>query len=520
MKSLSRRELLATGGGVLLLGACGSKATSSIGGVAVGPTDPAIERRDALRRKADAATVTTMVTAAPATVLIGGREVSTWAFGERPSAGGIRAKVGDLIEATFVNQLPVANTMHWHGIALRNDMDGVHDLTQAPVETGAQFTYRFTVPDAGTFWFHPHMGLELDKGLYAPLIVEDPNDPVAFDADVTLMLDDWLDGYGRTQEQVLAELKSTGGHSGHMGGDPSNSGMVGMGGMGGMGGMTSSSGGMGSSSGGMGSMMDGLTGDVTYPLHLINGRAPTERETVKAIPGQRVRLRLINAGSDTAYRVAVGGHRMTVTHADGFPVVPVEVDNVVLGMGERYDVIVVAQSGAFPIVAAPEGKTDPAAEAVLSTSNSAAVPAIGTKPSELSGRTLVYADLVAADAVRLAAKRPDRSETIALTANPSGYVHGINAKSYPDSAPIVVREGERLRLRIVNNTMMFHPIHLHGHTFQMVGDGNARKDTVNVLPMSSVEVDIAADNPGQWMLHCHNTYHFEMGMATVLSYRG
>jgi FtsP/CotA-like multicopper oxidase with cupredoxin domain len=95
----------------------------------------------------------------------------------------------------------------------------------------------------------------------------------------------------------------------------------------------------------------------------------------------------------------------------------------------------------------------------------------------------------------------------------------IDGKSYPDSAPIVVRDGERLRLKMVNNTMMFHPIHLHGHTFQLVGDGNARKDTVNVLPMSSVEVDIAADNPGQWMLHCHNTYHFEMGMATVLSYR-
>ena len=510
MRAFSRRELLVTSGGVLLLAACGTKTTSSLGGAAVGPTDPAIERRDALRRKAGGATVSAKVAAAPVKVSIGGREVSTWAFGDRPGAGGIRAKVGDLIEATFVNQLPVANTMHWHGIALRNDMDGVHDLTQAPVETGGRFTYRFTVPDAGTFWFHPHMGLELDKGLYAPLIVEDPNDPVAFDADVTLMMDDWLDGYGRTQEQVLAELKSTGGHSGHMGASSPNGGMgAGMGGMGGT----------NSSSGGMGSMMGGLTGDVTYPLHLINGRAPTERETVKATAGQRVRLRLINAGSDTAYRVAVGGHRMTVTHADGFPVVPVEVDNVVLGMGERYDVIVIARSGAFPIVAVPEGKTDPAAEAVLSTSNSAAVPVVGTKPSELSGRTLVYADLVATDAVRLAAKRPDRTETIALTANPSGYVHGINGKSYPNSAPIMVREGERLRLRIVNNTMMFHPIHVHGHTFQMVGDGNARKDTVNVLPMSAVEVDIAADNPGQWMLHCHNTYHFEMGMATVLSYR-
>ena len=116
---------------------------------------------------------------------------------------------------------------------------------------------------------------------------------------------------------------------------------------------------------------------MSYPLHLINGRAPTERDTITAKPGQRVRLRLINAGSDTAYRVAVGGHRLTVTHADGFPVEPVEVDNVLLGMGERYDVVVTAGDGAFPIVAVPEGKQDPAGEAVLRTNAGSTAPATG-----------------------------------------------------------------------------------------------------------------------------------------------
>jgi len=455
-----------------------------------------VEARDALRRKPGASTVRSTITAAPVSVNIGGRDVSTWSFGDRPGAGGIRAQVGDLIEATFVNDLTSGNTLHWHGIALRNDMDGVHDLTQMTVEPAGTFTYLFTVPDPGTHWFHPHMGLELDRGLYAPLIVEDPNDPVAFDVDVTLMLDDWLDGYGRTQQDVLAELQSGGGHSGHMGG------------MGGMGGM-----------GDMGSMMGGLTGDVTYPLHVINGRAPSEREMIDAQPGQRVRIRLINAGSDTAYRVAVGGHRLTVTHADGFPVQPVEVDNVVLGMGERYDVIVTAVSGSFPIVAVPEGKQDPAGEAILRTSNATSPPKVGSRPSELSGRELVYGDLVATDAVRLQSKDPDRSTRIHLTADDGGYIHGIDGRSFPDTAPITVTEGERLRLTIANDTMMFHPVHLHGHTFQMVGNGSARKDTVNVLPMSTAEIDIEADNPGQWMLHCHNTYHLETGMATVFSYR-
>lgn len=110
---------------------------------------------------------------------------------------------------------------------------------------------------------------------------------------------------------------------------------------------------------GMGDMMGGsgssLNGDVTYPLHVINGRGPVERETVLAKPGQRVRLRLINAGSDTPYRVAITDHRMTVTHADGFPVKPIEVDTVLMGMGERYDIIVTVKSGAFAIVAVAEG---------------------------------------------------------------------------------------------------------------------------------------------------------------------
>lgn len=494
MKVWSRRELLIAGGSVLFLAACGSNVSSG-GGSLVGSTDPAVERREALRRKVGGATVAATIIAAPVVVGIGGREVTTWAFGDRPSMGGIRAKVGDLIEATFVNKLSTANTLHWHGIALRNDMDGVHDLTQAAVDAGGKFTYRFTVPDAGTHWFHPHMGLELDRGLYAPLIVEDPNDPITSDVDVTLMLDDWLDGYGRTPEQVLDELQGSGGHDMSNMGDSNTS-------------MNATS-----------SMMDGFAGDVAYPLHVINGRAPSERETINAKVGQRVRVRLINAGSDTAYRVVVGGHRLTVTHADGFPVTPVEVDNVVLGMGERYDVIVTAGSGAFPIVAVPEGKTDPAAEAVLRTAAAATAPAVGSRPAELNGRTLAYHDLSATDAVRLPMRSPDRTESISLTEKSPGYINGINGVSFPDTAPIIVREGERLRLKVVNETMMFHPIHLHGHTFQLVGEGSARKDTVNVLPMSTVEFDIEADNPGQWLLHCHNTYHLVTGMATILSYQ-
>lgn len=209
MRRMSRREVLIAGGGALVLAACGS--SGGVGGALVSATDPAVERRDTRRRAAGAATVAATVTAAPTTVSIGGRMVDTWAFGDRPGAGGIRAKAGDLLEVRFANRLSGANTLHWHGIALRNDMDGVHDLTQHPTEPGGEFLYRFTAPDPGTYWFHPHMGLELDRGLYAPLIIEDPNEAIA-DVEFTLMLDDWLDGYGRSAAVVdaLGAIGATG----------------------------------------------------------------------------------------------------------------------------------------------------------------------------------------------------------------------------------------------------------------------------------------------------------------------
>ena len=156
---------------------------------------------------------------------------------------------------------------------------------------------------------------------------------------------------------------------------------------------------------------------------------------------------------------------------------------------------------------------------MLRTSTISTAPATGSRPTELDGRTLEYADLAATSAARLVSRAPDRTIEVHLTASMSGYTHGIDGRSFPDTTPITVAEGERVRMRVVNDTMMFHPIHLHGHTFQMVGAGSARKDTLNVLSMTAAEFDIEADNPGQWMLHCHNTYHLETGMATVFSYR-
>lgn len=441
--------------------------------------------------------------AAPATVDLGGTTAQTWAYDGTVPGREIRARVGDELRVMLTNDLPEPTTIHWHGLALRNDMDGVPEVTQPAVAPGETFEYRFVLAHPGSYFFHPHVGVQLDRGLQAPLIIEDPTEPGDYDDEVTLLLDDWTDGLGPGPDEILAGQRRDG---------------MDMGGMG-MGGMDMGGMGMGGMPVDPANPLGDDTGDVAYPGHLINGRLPAAPFTVTSAPGRRIRFRLVNSGGDTAYRFAIGGHRLTVTHSDGFPVNPVDVDSLIIGMGERYDVVVTAGDGAFPIVAVPEGKDDPAGFAVLRTA-SGGVPAPDTRPAELGGRLLGYADLAPTAEVTLPARRPDRTVDLLLEMADGGRSWLINGKAFPDHEPLDLRAGERVRLVMSNQTMMFHPMHLHGHTFAVADRAGRglRKDTINVLPGQELSVDFEADNPGQWLVHCHNVYHGELGMMTVLSY--
>jgi FtsP/CotA-like multicopper oxidase with cupredoxin domain len=447
-------------------------------------------------------TVTSRLAAAPGRVDLGGPVVDTWSFGTVPGPT-IRAQAGDRVVVDLTNGLPAPTTVHWHGIALRNDMDGVPDMTQAPVAPGGAFRYDFTVPDPGTYFFHPHVGVQLDRGLYGVLVVDDPAEPGAYDQEWVVVLDDWVDGTGQTPEQVLASLKSATGS--------------GMGGMG-MGGMGMGGAGMGGES--MTSPLLGGAGDIAYPYYVVNGRVPAAPVTLSGRPGQRVRVRLVNAASDTAFRVAVGGHQLKLTHADGFPVIPVTGDSVLLGMGERVDVTLTLGDGAFPLVASAEGKQGHGLALVRTAAGAALNPQV--RPGELDGRVLTVADLTPAQSAAMAARRVDRTHDVVLGGSMGGYEWTINGRTFDHQRPLDVRQGERVRLRLKNATMMFHPMHVHGHTVAVVNDAGrpgVRKDTVIVAPMRTVVVDLDADNPGQWMTHCHNAYHGEAGMMTTLSYR-
>mgnify|MGYP000923759908 CR=1 FL=1 len=507
-----RRFLQLTGAGVVFVAACSSTDTTATATrPTVGPTNPAVAAAEASRARPGASVTRFDLRAAPATLDLGGRRVDTWAYDGGLPGPELRVTEGDVLEVALRNDLPEATTIHWHGVALRNDMDGVPDLTGVSVDPGESFTYRFTVPDAGTYWFHPHMGLQLDRGLYAPLVVEERSGSGRYDVDQVVVFDDWLDGVTGTPEDIYARLAGMS----SMGGSGDMDGMSGMGGSG-MGG----SGGQGSMGMYQSDLLGGDAGDVGYPLHLLNGRTPSDPPTIRVPSGGTARLRLINAGSDTAYRVALGGHWMTVTHADGFPVEPVEVDAVLLGMGERYDVLVRPDSGAWPLVALAEGK-DRTAMAVIRTggTGSTAPPPADVRPAELDGRLLGYADLRATESMRLERARPDIDEVVEITGSMMPYDWSFDGVAFPQHPYFEIEQGQRVRIAFDNTSPMWHPIHVHGHTFRL-GEASSgpRKDTVNVLPGERVVVEFDADNPGQWMAHCHNTYHLERGMAMVVSY--
>ncbi|WP_427136252.1 multicopper oxidase family protein [Pseudarthrobacter sp. S9] len=484
-------------------------------------TDPLVADYEACRAFTGK-TLRQELTASSFQTTVAGKPVTTWGYNGGFIAPQLRATAGDRLEVTLDNQLRDPTSIHWHGLALRNDQDGVPHLTQGPVGAGAGFTYGFRLARPGTYWYHSHVEMQRERALYGALIIEDPTEKLQYDKDWVIVLDDWMDGITGTPDDVLKELSGGmsmsgtsmpgmdhGSMSGSMGSPPSPSGAGGMTGMG-MKHML-----MGSRS----DFLGGDAGDVSYPYHLFNSKAPDEADTLSATAGQVIRLRVINAAGDTAYRVGVPGQKLTITHTDGFPVVHQVVDAVVLGMGERIDALLTVRDGFTPVMALPEGKTGQGLGFISTGAGKQPLPAV--LPDTLDGTVVDGGQLKADPDAVLPAKTPDRTHELHLTGGMMKYDWGINGNRFDMNKPFEnafeIKAGERVEVRFINDTDMWHPMHVHGHTLQ-VGAGGARKDTVIVRPKQTVTVIFDADNPGQWLTHCHNAYHAERGMVGVFSY--
>jgi FtsP/CotA-like multicopper oxidase with cupredoxin domain len=497
---VDRRRFLTLAGGVGLGMVAGCAADPTAGRTTV-LSEPGIPAAPAALLRPGTATGT--LQAVPFEVDFAGTVVRTWGYNASLPGPEIRLRQGETVRVALENKVTDLTTIHWHGIALPNAMDGVPGVTQQAVAPGGLFAYEFTVPDAGSFMYHAHVGHQLDMGLYGPLIVEARDEPGDYDREYTLMLDDWRDGY----------VAGAGdGHDDH-GGTPAPT-------------VTPTatptatptpaptpSAAPADAEPNGGPRMGGRF----YPLYLVNGRPAADPQTLEVRRGERIRLRVMNISSDTGYRFAIAGHRLRVTHTDGMPVSPVTVDVLRLGMGERYDVLVEADNpGAWQVAVMPEAKTG-FGRAVLRYTDapSARAPEASVRPDELDGRMLSYAELHYTGARAFASTtEPDREYAFTLTTN------RIDGVRFDAAQPLTVSAGQVVRISMRNTSSMWHPMHLHGHHFRVVvpGGGGPVKDTMLVPAGGIGTLDFRTDNAGDWMFHCHNHYHMENGMARLVRY--
>jgi multicopper oxidase len=425
-----------------------------------------------------------------------GPDFWAWTYNGQIPGPEIRVKEGEIVRVYLKNLLPQETTIHWHGLPVPNAMDGVPNVTQKGVQPGQNFIYEFEARPAGTYLYHSHVGYQLDQGLYGALVIEQASGPISHDREFTLMLEDWVtkDGGGVAETQRRP---------------PGGMGMMGRGMM------------------GRGSIQPSSTEPLLEPVYdaySVNGKVFEAQEPLVVNKGERIKLRIINPSSSTIYDLRLAGHSLTITHADGNPVSPIQTDILRIGMGERYDVEFTADNPGFWVLAAREsGDGEGMLGVPIKYKGIQTREAVS--PRFFRGAPFIsYWDLKSAHSLRV--PESGRSGRF-IQQELSGGMHSpywmINGQVYPDVRSLLIKKGEWVRIGYWNRSMMPHPMHLHGHFFRIVNpniqqDRWILKDTVIVSPMQRVDIEFFADNPGKWFHHCHNLYHMAAGMANVVAY--
>ncbi|HEY4341018.1 MAG TPA: copper resistance system multicopper oxidase [Steroidobacteraceae bacterium] len=446
----------------------------------------------------------------------------------------VRLREGDDAVIQVTNQLSEPTSIHWHGLRLPSDQDGVPGLSFRGIEPGATFTYRFPVRQSGTYWYHSHSGMQEQTGVYGAVII-DPRVPdrSGYDREHVLLLSDWTCD---DPMKVFANLKQESDYYNQRRSTAATFAQRLM---------------------WERMRMDRADiADVSGAAYtfLANGQTPAANTRLLFQPGERVRLRIINGSSMTTFDVRIPGLSLQIVAADGHEVTPVSVDEFRIGVAETYDLIVAPQAQrAYTIFAQAQDRSgyaratlaanatasadippmDPRplrSMADMSTMPGMKMPAVNMPgmsadsmvPSRLAEagdglenngrRVLTYADLQAATQVEQIL--PTRDITLHLTGNMERYVWGFDGEKFSQAQPIAVRLGERVRFVLINDTMMEHPIHLHGFFFALENgqDRLPLKHTINVKPASRVSFLVHADTPGHWAFHCHLLFHMEAGM--------
>lgn len=451
------------------------------------------------------------------TLDIRGKAAKVFGIDQADGTSGLFTDVTVPFRVRLQNDSGEATLIHWHGLTPPYQQDGVPEVSAPPIPPGGSAEYDFPLAFPGTFWMHSHQGLQEQQLMAAPLIIRDGSSR-ADEQEVVMMLHDFS---FRSPEEIFAGLKKTAAPSDAMK----------MGGTGAMPakpmqGMAMS----GTSHGGIPGMergaMPGMAmdlNDVAYDAFLANDRTLSDPDIIRIESGGRVRLRIINGASSSNFIIDLGRLKGELLAVDGHPVQPVTGSRFPLATAQRIDLRleIPRDREACPVTAILEGERKRTGIVL------AAAQAKIVKLAELAEKAAPPLDLKMEQRLRpmtpLAAKPADRTHKIALTGSMRGYGWGLNGVAYGNDTPLAARTGERVELIMSNETMMSHPMHLHGHVFQVVAINGKRlpgalRDTVLVPPATSVTVAFDADNRGRWAFHCHNLYHMESGMMTTLRY--
>ncbi len=482
----------------------------------------------------------------------------------------IRLKEGQNVRLNVTNNLPEDTSIHWHGLLLPFHMDGVPGISFPGIKPGQTFTYEFPIRQSGTYWYHSHSGLQEQQGHYGPLIIDPAGaEPVQYDREFILLLSEFTpldphfimdrlrkgEGYFNYQQTSWADDYPLSAADRRMWAEmrmPATD-------------------------------IADVTGS-TY-TYLANGRGPKEGLEYIFRPGERVRLRIINGAAQTFFNLRIPGLAMTVIAADGQNVKPVEVDEFQIGTAETYDVIVTPTAEAYTIIAEsmdrsgmalatlasrpgaraaippprkpplldmgdmgmnhgdhsaghsmegmkmrdtlllpPDVKVGPGIDMVsMAPVDKLGDPGLGLR--DVEHRVLNYRMLSALEP-NTDTREPSRLLELHLTGNMERYMWSFDGEMYSavSDKPIRFAWNERVRVKLVNNTMMAHPIHLRGMFFTLVNGEipahQPRKNIVIVQPGASAQFDLTADEPGDWAFHCHPLYHMHGGMMQTVTVMG
>ena len=425
---------------------------------------------------------------------------------------GITLSPGERFHVDLVNQTGTSTIVHWHGQLPPWKQDGFPWQQTPPIPAGETQSYDYA-PIPGTYWMHSHQGMQEQSLMTAPLIVRSVEEMRADRQEVVLMLHDFS---FRTPDELLAGLTKSNGSESAMPKSGMDKAMnMGSGSMGAM------------SSGNMGAMnmMPGMAmdlNDVDFDAFLANDRTLADPEVIRTEPGGRVLLRLINAASSSQFWIDLGALTGTVVAVDGHPVRPVRVSRLPLAMAQRFDVLIdLPGNGSYPIVAQVEGKR--ARTGIVLAAAGAPVSRLAEEAKENAPPVDLSLERRLEAVAPLAPHAPDVTHRVILAGAMAPYAWSLNGEYWPNVTALMIAQGQRVAIEMANQTMMPHPMHLHGHAFQVVAINGAPftgavRDTVLVPPMGGVTIAFDADNPGRWAFHCHNLYHMMTGMMTEVRY--